>query len=104
MTSKWLVGWSFAALMAGCTSPGDDYVDDPGDDVWLEGAGKADGSSGVNVASTHLDVDLAAHTATATIELETYGSVALEAGGLTITRVSDDRGHRHYRVVNGGSK
>jgi len=100
MTARWLLGWSLTALTA-CSGlgGGDEYVDDPGDEAWLDG--KADGASGGDVAATHLDVDLASHTAVATIELERYGSVALEVGGLTITRVSDDRGRRRHTIVDG---
>src|SRR5690242_4476644 len=89
--------WLLVLALGACAS--DDFVDDPGDDTWLDG--KADGASAVNVEATHLDVHLADHTAVATIRLEKPGSVALEAGGLTITRVSDERGKRHYRVKDG---
>jgi Peptidase family M1 domain len=98
MKASWLVGWSVAALaLSACA--GDDYVDDPGDDAWLDG--KTDGASGVNIAATHLDVDLATRTAVATIELEKNGSVALEAGGLTIKSVTDNRGNRRFTIVRG---
>lgn len=99
MQTSWLLGWSFAliAVAAGCGT--DDFVDDAGEDVWLDG--KADGASGVNIKATHLDVDLATLTAVATIELEKAGNVALEAGGLTIERVRDGRGNRRFSVVNG---
>ena len=91
--------WLLVLLVLGACAT-DDYVNDPGDDTWgLDG--KADGASAVNIETTHLDVHLADHTAVATIVLEKPGSVALEAGGLTISRVSDDRGKRHYRVVDG---
>src|SRR5437762_3503682 len=99
MQVSWLLRWSLAgvALVVGaCAGPSANYVEDPGDSAWLDG--KADGASGVNVQATHLEVDLATKTATATIELEKYGSVELEAGGLTITRVSDERGRRHFSV------
>ena len=81
---------------AACGAEPDDGVDDAG---WLDG--KADGASSVNIAATHLDVDLETHTAVATIEPERNGHVALEVGGLTITRVTDDRGNRRYTIVEG---
>ena len=89
--------WLLVLALGACAT--DDFVDDPGDGTW-EG-GKADGASAANVEATHLDIHLADHTAVATIRLERAGSVALEAGGLAITRVSDERGKRHYRVVDG---
>lgn len=95
----WLVVLAVVLALGACAADG--FVDDPGDGAWLGGDGKADSASAVNVEATHLDVHLADHTAVATIALEKPGSVALEAGGLTITRVSDDRGKRHYRVVDG---
>ncbi|NVB84926.1 MAG: hypothetical protein HOV81_41550, partial [Kofleriaceae bacterium] len=101
MRSRWLVGWSFVAFVAagaGCAMD-EDYVDDPEDATWLDG--KADGASGVNVKATNLDVDLAARTAVATIELEKAGSVALEASGLTIKKVTDSRGNRRYKIADG---
>jgi hypothetical protein len=64
MKTSWLVGWSLAVTLTACAS--EDFVDDPGDDTWLDG--KADAASGVNIQATHLDVDLAAKTAVATIE------------------------------------
>jgi len=98
MAGSWLIRWSFVfAALGACAI--DDYVDDPSDDTWLDG--KADGSSGVSVKATNLDVDLAAKTAVATIELERAGNVALEAGGLNITRVSDSRGKRRFSIVDG---
>jgi hypothetical protein len=90
--------WLVALLLAACGA-NEDFVDDPGDSAWLDG--KADGASAVNIAATHLDVHLADHTAVATIELEKTGSVALEAGGLSVTRVSDDRGKRHFKITAG---
>ena len=80
----------------GCAASGADDVDDQD---WLDG--KDDGASAVNVAATHLDVDLAAKRAVATIELEKNGNVALEAGGLAIEEVRDDRGNRNFRVTSG---
>jgi len=98
MKARWLLGWSFAAIaLSACAA--EDYVDDPGDETWLDG--KADGASGVDVKATHLDVNLAAKTAVATIELEKNGSVELESGGLTITKVTDDRGKRRFSIVSG---
>jgi hypothetical protein len=97
MRSSWLVGWSFALLLGGCLS--EDFVDDPGDGDWLDG--KADAASGVDVKKTKLSVDVGAHTAVATIELEKPGNVALEAGGLHVTRVADDRGKRHFKIRDG---
>jgi len=95
MRVRWLLAWPL--LLSACAT--DDFVDDPGDGAWLDG--KADGASSVGVAATHLDVHLADHTAVATIELESPGSVALEAGGLHVTDVRDDRGRRHYRMIDG---
>lgn len=98
MAGSWLIRWSFVfAALGGCAF--DDYVDDPSDDGWLDG--KADGASGVNVKATNLDVDVAAKTAVATIELERAGNVALEASGLTIKRVTDSRGKRRFSIVDG---
>jgi len=98
MNARWLLGWSFAALaLSACAA--DTPADDPGEDAWLDG--KADAVSGVNIAATHLDVDLAAKTAVATIELEKRGNVALEVGGLTITKVTDSRGNRRHRITDG---
>ena len=98
MTTRWLLSLLLApaALLAGCATDADESIDDAD---FLDG--KADGVTGVNVKATDLDVDLAAMTATATIELERNGNVALEVGGLTITHVSDDRGNRTYKVTNG---
>jgi aminopeptidase N len=95
MRERWLILLLLSG-MAGCATDASDDVDDAD---WLDG--KADGASAVNVKATHLDVDLAAKTAVATIELEKNGNVALEVGGLTITDVTDDRGHRHYTTTAG---
>src|SRR3954464_9932677 len=93
MRERWLI----LLLLAGCAADAsDDAVDDQD---WLDG--KADGASAVNVKATNLDVHLADKTAVATIELEKNGNVALEVGGLTITDVTDDRGHRHYTTTAG---
>ncbi len=95
MRAHWLIG----LLVAGCGMDAADETDDYG---WADATdGKADGATGVNVAATHLDVDLAGLTATATIELERNGNVALEAGGLDITAVHDDRGNRHWKIARG---
>jgi aminopeptidase N len=93
MRTRWLVSLLF---VGGCAATGGDDVDD---DDWLDG--KDDGASAVNIAATHLDVDLADKRATATIELERDGNVALEAGGLAIEDVRDDRGHRRFRMLAG---
>ena len=99
MRSSWLIRWSLVLSVAASACATEDYVDGPDDDAWLDG--KADGSSAVDVQSTNLDVDLASKTAVATIELEKYGNVALEAGGLTIKKVTDGRGNRRFRIVGG---
>jgi hypothetical protein len=93
MTSRWLLG--LLLVVSSCAA--EEVAED--DQAWLDG--KGDAASAVNVAATHLDVDLATKTAVATIELEKYGNVALEVGGLTISDVTDDRGHRRYQIVNG---
>lgn len=90
--------WLLPLLLAACaTEPSLD--EDIDDEEWLDG--KGDGPSAVNVAATHLDVQLDGKTAVATIELERYGNVALEVGGLSITSVTDDRGNRRYTLRNG---
>ena len=96
MRSSWLVGWSLI-VMAACAV--DDYVEDPADSDWLDG--KADSASAVDIKATNLDIDLAAKTAVATLELEKAGNVELEAAGLHISRVTDSRGKRRYSIVNG---
>ncbi len=98
MRDRWLISLlvTSVALTAGCAADAGDDVDDAD---FLDG--KADGTSTVNVAATNLDVDLAAKTAVATIVLEKNGNVALEVGGLTVTDVTDDRGHRTYRITAG---
>ncbi|HUQ06819.1 MAG TPA: M1 family aminopeptidase [Kofleriaceae bacterium] len=101
MTSRWLLGLLLAGtgLVAACAAE-DDYADEPADSGdWLDG--KGDAASAANVASTRLDVDLATHTAVATIDLERYGNVALEVGGLTVTDVRDDRGRRRHAIIDG---
>lgn len=92
MRARWLIG---LLVVAAC---GVEEV--PEEDLdWIDG--KGDAASAVNVAATHLEVDLASKTAVATIELEKYGNVALEVGGLTIEDVTDDRGRRRYKIVEG---
>jgi Peptidase family M1 domain len=93
MRGSWLIVLALGACAA------DDYVDDPDDGTWLDG--KADGTSTVDIAATHLDVHLADHTAVATIDLEANGNVELEVGGLTIARVHDHRGNRHFTTTAG---
>lgn len=92
MRARWLV----LLLLGACAT---DAAEDVDDQDFLDG--KADGATTVNVKATHLDVDLADKTAVATIELEKYGNVALEVGGLTIRDVTDDRGHRRYSTTGG---
>src|SRR5688572_27158850 len=87
--------WLIPLLLACAEQP----TEDLDDEEWLDG--KGDGASGVNIAETQLDVDIAAKTAVATIELERNGNVALEVGGLTITGVTDNRGNRRYKILNG---
>jgi aminopeptidase N len=96
MRASWLIRWSLI-LVAACA--GDDFVDDPGDDEWLDG--KADSASAVDIKATHLDVDLATKSAVATIELERAGHVELEASGLHISRITDSRGKRRYSTIDG---
>jgi hypothetical protein len=98
MRTRWLVSLlAVIPLTTACADePGGDDIDDEG---WLDG--KGDGASGVNVAETQLDVNIADKTAVATIELERNGNVALEVGGLTITDVTDNRGHRRHKILNG---
>lgn len=91
MRARWLLG----LLLAACSADASD-VDDP---AWLDG--KEDGASAVDVAATHLDVDVAARTAVATIELEKNGNVELEIGDLQIDSVVDDRGNRKFKIAGG---
>jgi aminopeptidase N len=98
MPARWLL--PLPLLWTGaCAEPG--LIEDPADDAWLAADGKADGASGVNVAATDLAVDLATKTATATIHLERPGNVALEAEGLHVAHVRDDRGERRYKLTAG---
>lgn len=92
MRGAWLV-----VLLSACAAEG--LVDDPANAAWLDG--KADAASAVNIKATSLDVDLSTTTAVATIELEKAGNVALESSGLTIKRVTDSRGNRRYKVIDG---
>jgi aminopeptidase N len=98
MRDRWLISLLLTGAMSlvACATDAGDQADDQD---WLDG--KADGASAVNVKATNLDVHLADKTAVATIELERNGNVALEVGGLTITDVTDDRGHRTYKVTAG---
>jgi len=80
---------------AGCASDAGDVDDED----FLDG--KADGATTVNIKATHLDVQLDGLTAVATIELERNGNVVLEVGGLTLSDVTDDRGHRRYTIRDG---
>jgi hypothetical protein len=97
MRATWLLSLSLVSSVVACAT--DDVVADPADGAWLDG--KADGASAVNIAATDLAIDLATKTATATIKLEHPGNVALEAQGLHITHVRDDRGERRYKLVAG---
>ena len=90
--------WLIALLLGAC---GVDPAAGPDDDYTWAADDKADGASGVNVAATHLSIDLAARTGVATIDLEKTGNVALEAAGLTIAHVTDDRGARHFKLAGG---
>ena len=92
--------WLIVLALSGCAA--EDFVADPGDATWTDGGDKADGTTAVNVAATHLDVHLADHTAVATIDLEHDGNVELEASGLTIDKVHDDRGNRHFTKTSAG--
>lgn len=100
MRPRWLVSLLFVGgVVCGVGACAASGADDLDDEDWLDG--KADGASAVNVAATHLDVDVATKRATATIELERNGNVALEAGGLAIDEVRDDRGERRFRMLAG---
>ena len=92
MRANWLLGLALGA----CTTEsfGESFVEDPADGAWLDG--KQDGASAVDVRATHLEIHLSNHTGVATIDLEHDGNVELEADGLTISTVHDDRGNRHY--------
>jgi hypothetical protein len=94
MRAYWLMPLLLLAAIGCAAEP--DGIDD---EDFLDG--KADGASTVNIKATNLDVDLATRTAVATIDLEANGHVVLEVGGLTITNITDDRGHRRYTISNG---
>ncbi|CAN5829305.1 hypothetical protein BH11MYX2_BH11MYX2_22780 [soil metagenome] len=101
MRAPWLLSLLVAgsSLGIGCaTDAGGDGVDDQD---FLDG--KADGASTQNVMHTGLAANVTTLVATATIDLEHNGNVALEVGGLTLTKVMDDNGARvrHYKVTNG---
>jgi aminopeptidase N len=93
MRARWLLG---LLGVLGCAGPGD-----AGDDAaCLEG--KCDDSTGgVDVVSTKLEIDLASKTGRATIELARNGTISLDAQGLTITAVRDNRGNRRFTVRDG---
>jgi hypothetical protein len=88
--------WLICLLATACTEAPTDDLDD---EDWLDG--KGDGASAVNIAETQLDVDIAAKTAVSTIVLERNGHVSLEVGGLAITDVTDNRGHRRFTIRDG---
>jgi hypothetical protein len=92
MRGVWLL-----LLLSACAA--EDFVDDPADDTWLDG--KADAASAANIKATNLDIDLGAKSGVATIELEHAGNVSLESSGLSIKRVTDSRGHRRFKIVDG---
>lgn len=94
--------WLLVLALGACTTEsfGESFVEDPADGTWLDG--KQDGASAVNVRATHLEIHLTHHTGVATIDLEHDGNVELEAGGLTISTVHDDRGNRHYTKTTAG--
>lgn len=98
MRAHWLISWSILGLAGACGMDGAEVEDE--DYAWASDP-KADGASGVNIAATDLQVDAAALTGVATIELEKNGHVALEVGGLTIESVHDKRGKRKYKIVDG---
>ncbi|MSP63976.1 MAG: peptidase M1 [Myxococcales bacterium] len=93
----WRDVWLLPLLLFAACAP--DAAPEPEDDAWIDG--KGDGASAVDIASTRLDVDLATNTAVATIGLEKNGNIELEVGGLTITEVTDNRGRRRYKILNG---
>ncbi len=97
MRARWLLSLLLTATSGLAACAADDAPID--DEAWLDG--KADGASAVDIAATSLDVDLAQMTAVATIELERNGNVALEVGGLDITRVTDNRGRRRFTITGG---
>ncbi len=88
--------WLLALLLGACSADAGSDVDD---EDWLDG--KGDGASAVDVAATHLDIDVTARTAVATIELEKNGNVELEIGDLVIEGIVDDRGNRKFKIAGG---
>jgi aminopeptidase N len=87
-------------LLSACApAPGED----PDETAWLEAVddGKADSLSGVEVDATRLEIDLATKTGKATISFVKNGNVALNAAGLSVSSVTDDRGTRNFRVSSG---
>ncbi len=99
MRDRWLLSLLLPGLLGLLGACATDTTADLDDEEWLDG--KGDGASAMNVAATNLDVDLATKTAVATIELEHGGNVSLEVGGLAITDVTDDRGHRRFKILGG---
>ena len=83
------------AAATGCAADASDIDDED----FLDG--KADGATAVNIDATSLDVQLDGLTAVATIDLERNGNVVLEVGGLTISKITDDRGTRRYTIRDG---
>nr|MBA2542142.1 hypothetical protein [Deltaproteobacteria bacterium] len=94
MRLRWLLALLVTAPLGACSADAGNEVDD---EDWLDG--KGDGASAVDIAATHLDVDLATSNAVATIELENNGNVELEIGDLAIAGVRDDRGNRKFKIV-----
>jgi len=93
MRLRWLLALLVTAPLGACSA---DAGSDADDEDWLDG--KGDGASAVDIAATHLDVDVTARTAVATIELEKNGNVELEIGDLTIESIRDDRGNRKFKI------
>ncbi len=92
-----------AAVLAGLVAFGGAACGDAAitDDDLDATDGKADGTAISDITRTALAIDLTARTGTATIELPASGSVVLEAAGLHITGVRDQRGKRKFRVTDG---
>src|ERR1043165_6613511 len=101
MRSSWLVGGALGLSVdvSRCGVDRGGSGDGADGHAWV--GGEADGPGAVNVQATNLDVDLAAKSAVATIELEKYGNVSLEVGGLKVSKVTDGRGNRRFRIVDG---
>ncbi len=85
-------------LAAGCEG-GDALPGDADEAAFLDG--KADTATLATVRRTELSIDLDSRTGRASLELDSPGSVALEASGLSITGVRDRRGTRKFRVSDG---